>query len=57
MDGWRRWVSRKELGGGDGMGMQGDPPAAKSYLVMDKILAACEATGADAVSPACLSSS
>eukprot|EP00884_Botryococcus_braunii_P015358 jgi/Botrbrau1/2505/Bobra.0226s0059.1 len=29
----------------------GEPPAAQSYLVMDKILQACEATGADAVAP------
>ena len=27
------------------------PPAAESYLVMDKIIAACKATGAEAVHP------
>src|SRR5512143_2576934 len=29
----------------------GPPPSRESYLVMDKILAACKSTGADAVHP------
>src|ERR1700761_1202717 len=35
----------------DEAGLIGPPPAAQSYLVIDKIVAACKATGADAVHP------